>query len=200
MDQRSAEYIINDPTANRTHNYFLKRTLQFLVPISVISFLVSYFSHPLHFYSSIIPFLNQALDRKCMFLICNGILAFLANSLKLSGSALDHEEDGFVFRGNDCAQLDDAAVVEEMEMEVQHEEDDVGAPPNLAEEIEREEWEEEGDDDDDDEVESSPSVMVEEVNEMRVSTEDLNKKFDEFIRKMKEEIRTEARQQYLIVV
>ena len=46
-----------------------------------------------------------------------------------------------------------------------------------------------------------PSTEAEE-NEVNVSTEELNRKFDEFIRKMKEEIRigAQAAQQHLIIV
>lgn len=209
-----------DQTANQTHNFFyIKKTLQFLVPISIISFLVSYYYslfslifHPLHFYYSIFP--SLALDRKCMFLLCNGILAFLAKNLKLNtSSALNHGQnlddelkDGLVFHENAAyveyvdQPASDAAVPKEIEIKVEQEENN-GVSQSVAEEeifiLESEEW---GDDEDDEDqvegVEESPSV----VSDMRVSTEELNKKFDEFIRKMKEEIRIEARQQYLIAV
>ncbi|KAL1566915.1 hypothetical protein AAHA92_02455 [Salvia divinorum] len=203
MDQnhKDADYYIIDQTTNQTNNFYLKKTLQFLVPISIISFLVSYFSvfsiilHSLQFYSSIFPSLSE---RKCMFFLCNGILAFLAKNLNLNTSARDNfnVEDCLFYGEYDHNSSDAAAVPEEKEVKVQ----DSRVSQNAAEEIETEmvceEWNEDEDDEESEGVEESPSV----VSDMRVSTEELNKKFDEFIRRMKEEIRIEARQQYLIVV
>ncbi|XP_057795179.1 nonsense-mediated mRNA decay protein 2-like [Salvia miltiorrhiza] len=199
MDQKDAEYYY----INQTHNFYLKKTLQFLLPISIISFLVSYFS--------VFSLLFHSLDRKCMFLLCNGILAFLAKSLT---SPLTHgeknfdDEDALFFRENaayvEYVDHTSSAVPEEIEIKVQ--DDSVSQNINAAEEIETEmvtseEWEGDEDEDEDDDNDDDDGEQVQGVvSDMRVSTEELNKKFDEFIRKMKEEIRIEARQQYLIAV
>lgn len=201
---------IIDQTPNQTQNYYLKKTLQFLVPISIISFLLSYFSllplifHNLQFYSSFYPFL----DRKCMFLVCNGILAFLANNLGLTKS----------FNGDGSDQIPEmlAAVPEENEIPLQQHQDDGGVSDEAmdithemvvstaAATLESEEWgkdeDEDYDDDEDEESLGVEDILTPCVNEMRVSTEEMNKKFDEFIRRMKEEIRIEAREQYMIAV
>ncbi|KAG6387520.1 hypothetical protein SASPL_152712 [Salvia splendens] len=140
-----------------------------------------------------------------MFLLFNGILAFLAKNLNvnLNTSARDNfdREDCFFNVEYDHNSSNASVVIEEIEVKVQ----DDRASQNAADEIIETEMvcedrneDEDGDEDDEESegVEESASV----VSDMRVSTEELNKKFDEFIRKMKEEIRIEARQQYLIVV
>ncbi|KAL2475779.1 Uncharacterized protein Adt_36515 [Abeliophyllum distichum] len=59
-------------------------------------------------------------------------------------------------------------------------------------------WITESEAEDDDEVEDSTTLdgdsLVEDVNYASVNTDELNKKFEEFIKKMKEEIRIEAQQ------
>ncbi|XP_042041373.1 glutamic acid-rich protein-like [Salvia splendens] len=162
----------------------------------------------MEFYSSSI---FQSLgERKCMFLLCNGILAFLAKNLNLNTSARDNfdREDCLFTVEYDHNSSNASEVPEEIEIKVQDDRASQNAADEIIEtEIVCEDWnedeDEDGDEDDededgdeDDEESEPPSV----VSDMRVSTEELNKKFDEFIRKMKEEIRIEARQQYLIVV
>lgn len=98
------------------------------------------------------------------------------------------------------------AVAEE-EQTMQHLEQDYKDFQNVAEEtkmdgiiLERD-FEEKEEDDDDDYLRENKTMdgllQVEEVNE--ASTEELNRKIEEFIRKMKEEIRIEAQQQLISV-
>ncbi|KAH6795871.1 hypothetical protein C2S51_036857 [Perilla frutescens var. frutescens] len=162
-----------------------------------------------------------------MFLLCNGILAFLANNMKLNTSALNlnyggflkrfDEEDGhderlpqmLLFQENAASMeyvdhtASDDAVSEEKEIQDDDGDEDEDRENEMMSSLESEEWgeEEEEEEEDDDEVEENAGVDdTSSVNEMRVSTEELNKKFDEFIRKMKEGIRIEAQQQYMILV
>ncbi|XP_047965151.1 uncharacterized protein LOC125209600 [Salvia hispanica] len=152
------------------------------------------------YYSSIFPSLSE---RKCIFLLFNGILAFLAKNLNLNTSARDNfdREDCLFNVEYDQNSSNASVIIEEIEVKVQDDRVSQNAADEIIEtEMVCEDWNEDEDEDEGDEesegVEESASV----VSDMRVSTEDLNKKFDEFIRKMKEEIRIEARQQYLIVV
>ncbi|XP_051125125.1 uncharacterized protein LOC127247338 isoform X2 [Andrographis paniculata] len=157
------------------------------------------------------------LDRKYMFLICNGILAFLAKNVKFSNSSsedgvakmaqLSNEETAASSMENSGDPLGLAAE-EEPHMEEQLQEDGGDfregntATGFVLETADREfDNGEEEDEDEDDEVEgdSVASEAVEMVSDARVSTEELNKKFEEFIRKMKEEIRVEAQQPLITV-
>lgn len=145
-----------------------------------------------------------------MFLICNGILFLLATSSVLQDSSpssssssfgyysfshsVDHDqfEHDLVADASDGYDSDES---EEQEHEEEHEQED-----------------EEDDEDDEDEgcfteeVEEEEEEEEEEEGKRRdlevvVSTEELNKKIEEFIRKMKEEMRIEAAQtQQLIAV
>lgn len=97
------------------------------------------------------------------------------------------------------------AVAEE-EQTMQHLEQDYKDFQNVAEETKMDgiilesDFEEKEEDDDDYLKENKTMdglLQVEEVNE--ASTEELNRKIEEFIRKMKEEIRIEAQQQLISV-
>ncbi|KAK4398831.1 hypothetical protein Sango_1358600 [Sesamum angolense] len=205
---------------------FLKKTLQFLVLVSFFSCLYSYvsgfpffFSYNLQFSTLVFPLLAQALDRKYMFLICNGILAVLAKNLRLSSSSLNMKsaEDSVKeitqlpplkeettveenLASMECAGTPhDVAVAHEKQTQ-QQQEQDYGDSRKDGIILESEEWEEE---DDEDGLEASRIAEgiseTERVIDASVSTEELNKKFEEFIRKMKEEIRVEAQQQLITV-
>lgn len=209
----------------------LRRTLHVVVWVSLLSsFLccstgVSLFLNSFIFYFSthLFSLFTRTLERKYMFLICNGILAFLAKSSvslddqselggeiplptdisKIKESVGDSEEDGTPF------------VAEEGEEE---EEADEEQGDQASEYVYRDNYNEEkseamkGEDEanvgdgnglspvnskqEEEEVEGTTTP-----NEELASTEELNKKFEEFIRKMKEEIRIEAQQhQQLIAV
>ncbi|KAK4439461.1 hypothetical protein Salat_0281000 [Sesamum alatum] len=208
--------------ATRIHKsyQFMKKTLQFLVLVSVFSFLYSYFSgfpfffsYNLQFSTLVFPLLAQALDRKYMFLICNGILAVLAKNLRFSSSSLNmikSAEDG-VKEITELPPIDEETIVEEnvASMDVagadadekqtqQEQEHDYGGFCKDGIIVESEEWEEE-DDDEESRVAEEGTSATEQVIDASVSTEELNKKFEEFIRKMKEEIRVEAQQQLITV-
>ncbi|PIM99057.1 hypothetical protein CDL12_28453 [Handroanthus impetiginosus] len=221
-----------DQNSNKNQNSyhpFITKTLHLLVPLSIFSFI--YYIHNILHFSSLI---FNHLDRKYMFLICNGILVVLAKNLKLSSSNLNYveiaedkvqqitelprvlEEDAVQ---ENAASMDDNKIVEDgvqqitelprvLEEEAVQEtaasEDYIENVAVLEEkQVELQQEMKSGDfileSEDEDENEESGGLEGILVNDARVSTEELNKKFEEFIRKMKEEIRIEARQQLIAV-
>ncbi|KAK4434777.1 hypothetical protein Salat_0640600 [Sesamum alatum] len=210
MDQNAGCIIETSTTPTQNHHTLMIRRafLQFLIPLSIFSFLVSYF-----------PGLNlfaQALDRKYMFLICNGILAFLAKNLKLSSSAglscggfMKNIEEGvkeiedlpeILKESSDQENAASIAVPEEKQA-IAAVQDCEGLNEPASEETSDGGLILESEDEEDEEMEegrgAESSTLV--ISDASVSTEELNRKFEEFIRKMKEEIRIEARQQLIAV-
>ena len=126
-----------------------------------------------------------------MFLICNGILAILAKSA-VSCSSSRTENVALVAE----RKVDEAERVEEQEdgsLNTEKEERESEAFPAEDEGIEEEENGVVLRTDGEEELAAAA------VNEEFQSTDELNKKFEEFIRKMKEEIRIGA-QRHLIAV
>lgn len=165
------------------------------------------------------------MDKNCIFLICNGILVFLAKSSgffirfspenELNDPLLNETGDGKGFRSSGettDSLLEREASVEEQEQEEQQDSLEEAEASNFtAEEKEQEEQnvllittaEEEG------EEEGAVHIIEQEEenklgaigfgmeeggegNGLVISTEELNKKCDEFIRRMHEEIRIGA--------
>lgn len=234
----------------------MKKTLQFLVPISVLSFLLAYascfsfiFTYNFHFSTLVFALFSRALERKYMFLICNGILAFLVKTLSFnscsSPSASDFIQDEPMKISEDQRptswtekpvpykesaipvqyhnSISKSVAVEEEEEE-KHEKK---VYINDSDEQEQEKAPEGGkevksqmetslimesddvyssEDDYETDIEESAAAaasllgasVAEEGNEINLNTEELNQKFEEFIRKMKEEIRIEAQQQLVV--
>ncbi|KAL8461665.1 hypothetical protein ACS0TY_032955 [Phlomoides rotata] len=212
---------------------FMKKTLQFILLVSFSFFLYSnfsgfpFFSYNLQLSSLIFPLFARALDKKYMFLVCNGIVVFLAKNLRVSSSTgiLKSDEDGVeqitelpavikeeTVRENSASMeyaINSTNVAVAEEQTIQHLEQDYKDLYKGAEETKMEgiilESQELGEkeEEDDDYLEENKTtdglLAVEEVNEARVSTEELNRKIEEFIRKMKEDIRIEAQQQLITV-
>lgn len=135
-----------------------------------------------------------------MFLICNGILAFLAKNLFIITSTSSDSESLPIVGFDSLEEVGDVMVDEEYYEEVEeHKEgtlyiqnngiDDEGG---IESEIDANVL---AQDDDEEEVEEITLTTDEEL----VNTEELNRKFEEFIRKMKEEMKIEA-QTHLIAV
>ncbi|XP_055823967.1 uncharacterized protein LOC129892426 [Solanum dulcamara] len=240
---------------------FMEKFTQLLASISLFSFLFSYFSsyfssfftyyYSLNFSFSTFPFqlLSHAMDKKYVFLLCNGIfLVLLANTSNEEEKEEEKvEEDGFL---NEFLESElplcigaHASYLETSKEEVhvrQHEDEmsiQLGkfheVPLNVEnsimtiveykqdeatseshevldkekengsigdekcsttyEIVEADDCEENDFFSEEEEVEESDEPLN------KLSTEDLNKKFEEFIKKMKEEIRIEARQQLVLV-
>ncbi|KAL3519281.1 hypothetical protein ACH5RR_017430 [Cinchona calisaya] len=156
-----------------------------------------------------------------MFLICNGILAFLVKTLNFNSShslsfpdhdnsiKADTDEDNYANMASESPQKTAIIAEEEKEDRVEMQEKGnqelKGRQPaaggliisneDLLDMIEEEEEEEE--------VEEGggnggllggASAAQEEEESVNINTEELNKKIEEFIRKMKEEIRIQAHQ------
>ncbi|KAI9123406.1 hypothetical protein K1719_004706 [Acacia pycnantha] len=206
------------------HHHFLpKRILKFVFSVSVFSFLLWYSfgcsilpheeSINAFFSTFIFSIFSHILQRKYMFLICNAILAFLAKtSLSMSDS---YDED----LHDDVESLHQSANAIPVSVE---------APSSIMADQQQEETDnkevvsEEADDDEEEEeqaftvkkeADSTDEVMVgtqdggeaedDETmvgeNEELSNADELNRKFEEFIRKMKEEIRIEAQRQLIAV-
>lgn len=267
MDQNgtsTAEEIENSNTnrSNKYNHLFSKKTLQFLVPISVISFLLAYascfsfiFTYNFHFSTLLFALFSRAIERKYMFLICNGILAFLVNTLSFNSCSSSpppphvtdfiHDEsmkatedpkpkssvlyeETTVLPVQYYSSISDNLEVKEEEEEEEKQEKEVFI--NVSNKQEEKAPDESGkqrksqmgssliiasddiyssdfDDDYETDIEESAAAAVsllgkssvaEEGNEINLNTEELNQKFEEFIRKMKEEIRIEAQQQLIV--
>ncbi|XP_058196841.1 uncharacterized protein LOC131312858 [Rhododendron vialii] len=221
MDENQIQELQSTSWFNN-YNQLLKKALQFLVSLSFLSFLFlscssspsSHFSHYLKFHSStlLFPILSQALDRKYIFLICNGIVAILVKSLSFTTNSMpspDFTEDVVKAVAETEASVDDkesiiGCAMEPLEnvsnTEVEEEEENGslsirgGESPPLITGTEEEGGGGGG------EPSIPPSSAEDEGNEVNVSTEELNRKIDEFIRKIKEEIRIGAQKQQLVAV
>ncbi|PIN18612.1 hypothetical protein CDL12_08715 [Handroanthus impetiginosus] len=217
---------IVETTKTQKCYHFIKMTLHFIILLSFLSFVYSYFSgfpvffsYNLQFSTLIFPLFAHALDRKYMFLICNGILAFLAKNLNFSSSSLNYggvmksAEDGVKQITELPAILQEATVQENVvtvaegkrmthQREQGFEDFNIDVDEMKITGTISDGKGEEGEDDDE-ELKGSTALegtsSKEEINDASVSTEELNKKFEEFIRKMKEEIRIEAQQQLITV-
>ncbi|KAJ6966003.1 hypothetical protein NC652_003784 [Populus alba x Populus x berolinensis] len=247
-----------------TESRILKKITQFLLSVSVFSLLLSNYSsgpsflHSLYFYLSTVPvqLFTHTLDKNCIFLLCNGLLVFVAkysglgssssksptiddhHSFKTYGDATSEsrmpvlpgdgsglvenvdgflqeniaatKEDGFV-NDNDHGRTEDREI-EELIVEDQEEKDDdkgdggigfliIGKEGDHGSELSLQGHEEvEPLNDEEFHATTQAEYYVDDGEENGVlSTQELNEKFEEFIRKTREEIRTEAQQQYLVL-
>jgi len=222
---------------------FLKRVTQLLLSLSVFSFLFTHSSllscfQSFNFYFSAFPsqLFSHTIDKNCIFLLCNGLLVFLAkySGLIRSVSGAYHNEESFISSEDGLqkeAVTESKASAENVAMEqgreidhlIREVQEETGKPAgdeegeagggeesrssfSKEEEEEEEEEEETGSfvlEEKKEQNESVSEFLIEEEEEEEgngtLSTEELNKKFDDFIRRMKEEIRIEAQQQLVMV-
>ncbi|KAJ7946427.1 Transmembrane protein, partial [Quillaja saponaria] len=194
--------------ANKFNEYYyhvLKRTLQFVISIFVFSLLLwyssgfSFFPYSFNFYffsTTIFSVFTNTFQRKYMFLICNAILVFLAKTSVCSatfGSQKIVPMENIVSPENvpSIAEEEEEEKLEQQQ-EAKHEEKQDGTSCMETEERGNEAptVEEDGalaKQGQEDEVGTEISGSEELAN-----ADELNRKFEEFIRKMKEEIRIEA--------
>ncbi|CAL5184016.1 unnamed protein product [Lathyrus oleraceus] len=189
----------------------LKRSLQFVLSISAFSIFLCYYSsgffintqtlNVYFFYTCFFTFFTHTLERKYMFLICNGILAFLAKNLFIitTTTTSSDSESLSIVSFESLEEVGDVMADEEY-YEEKVEEHEEGTLYIQNEGIDEEGGTESEIDvnvlaqDDDDGEETTLTT-----NEELVNTEELNRKFEEFIRRMKEEMKIEA-QRHLIAV
>ncbi|KAI8552992.1 hypothetical protein RHMOL_Rhmol06G0310600 [Rhododendron molle] len=183
----------------------------------------------LHFSTFSFKLLSHAMDKNCIFLICNGILVFLAKSSgffirfspesELNDPLLNETGDGKGFHSMEettDSLLEREASVEEQEQEEQQDSLEEAETSNFtAEEKEQEEQnvllittaEEEEEavhnivEQEEENKSGAIGFGIEEGggNGLVISTEELNKKCDEFIRRMHEEIRIGARSNSVMI-
>lgn len=212
-----------DAKFNKYH--FLRRTLQVVLSVSILSLFfcyshdVSFFPHSFSVYFSTFLFslFTHTLERKYIFLICNGILAFLA---KTSASA-NCDVDEMKVSATKAAPLVAKDQVVSFVNEGGEEEKETREDEEVAEEDESHDEEgksfedlsssttttttladhkNENEEEDQESGGEFSSNKQREANEDElISTDELNRKIEEFIRKMKEEIRIEAQQQLIAV-
>ncbi|XP_010253017.1 PREDICTED: uncharacterized protein LOC104594431 [Nelumbo nucifera] len=196
MEQIKLQHLTTVRKLNKS--LFSGMVLQFLLSLFIFSFLISYtswLSFYLHSFNlfSFQHLFNYNVDRKYMFLLCNGILVFLATNSGLIGSSplkTDIHDDFFKSEG-DGDGLRSVPQVSEMEASVVDMEvgvENIGFSENIAVVVVEKE------------VIGNGFLNTEGVEEEReeenglLSTEELNKKFDDFIKRMKEGLRNEAQQ------
>ncbi|KAM1154832.1 hypothetical protein EV1_036751 [Malus domestica] len=231
------------------------RTLKFVVSVSLLCLFLFVTSSGFcllpdssnqvnaYFSTLLLSIFTHTLDRKYMFLICNGILAFLAKtSINSCGCSYNDESDELMSDlggksstsssvnsnlseiGSSLGQDDIAYVADEGEEEPTStsEEEEVGQLQDLekqqngslytenheemqpeafiaaAEEVGLSLMEQGGEEMETQELATNVDVGDDQYGSKMSSTDELNKKFEEFIRKMKEEIRIEAQRQPII--
>ncbi|KAL6999141.1 hypothetical protein U1Q18_000302 [Sarracenia purpurea var. burkii] len=253
MDETSGHQNLQKLSHQFVTSDFVKKVTPLLLSVSVFSFFLSYsswycfFLHSLkvHFSTFSFQLLSHTMDKNYLFLICNGILMFLAKTsgfISFSPSS-DHPNDQLfktIGDGEGLKSLSSSEMIKDslLEREVSMETTDPWE--NIAEHKEEEQQEEddekyfmEGETEesyfivdykernpragllittlDEDEDDGKFRIAENEKNGSTVngiqskedegddngliSTEELNKKFEDFIRRIKEEIRVGAQQQ-----
>ncbi|CAH8381546.1 unnamed protein product [Eruca vesicaria subsp. sativa] len=188
---------------------FLKKLTKFLVfSIWVSSLLIT---HNFYLFRFTIQLVTHAVDKNYMFLLCNGLLVLVVKCISTSKPLDDgrsktnktfdyrdfesydaileleyhyiHERESESFLADEISTKDQETKEEKEEKETKEDQET---------EEEKEEYDEPLTDNGDLEEEEEDNVGV-------VTEEEMNKKFDEFIRKMKEELRIEAKRQLIAV-
>lgn len=152
---------------------------------------------------------THTIDRKCMFLICNGILVFL---VMVSSNSAVSDEGNYELLKREYGLQSGLATVHGINVSSLEEEEGVAENQGShmdnnidcvseTKGLKAEDGEGGGTDED-----SGCEFFIEEEEEEEeggrigiLSAEELNRKFDEFIIRMKEGIRTEAQQQLVMV-
>ncbi|KAM1235970.1 hypothetical protein ACFX2J_005367 [Malus domestica] len=221
---------------------FMTRTLKFVVSVSLLSLFLFVTSSGFcvlpdpfnqfnaYFSALLLSIFTHTLERKYMFLICNGILAFLAKTSTNSCCCScndESDEDGIAYmadEGEEEPTLTSEEEEEEPTLISEEAEEEVGQLQDLEKQqngslytenheemqpeafVEEEEEEEEvseslmkqGEEETETQELATNSDVGDDQHDLTSSTDELNKKIEEFIRKMKEEIWIEAQRQPII--
>ncbi|CAK9308669.1 unnamed protein product [Citrullus colocynthis] len=213
MDQIGVQFqhqktSIGDQKKIKPSHQTLKKVTKLLFSLSLFSFFFTNLPFPFHFpHNFHFHFFNQPIDKNSMFLLCNALLVFLANysglfkSLSSSPKNFDPNFRLFDF-GLDFLHQKPPLIHSETADEKKDDPQENRA--NLQEEEEKE------DEDEEMLVErffggetGELEEMIEEEEEGNcgvMSDEELNRKFDEFIKRMKEEIILDDAPRTLVVV
>ncbi|KAJ0263940.1 hypothetical protein HA466_0023810 [Hirschfeldia incana] len=186
---------------------FMKKLTKFIVISIWVSTLL--ITHNFYLCKLTIQLVTHAVDKTYVFVICNGLLVFVAKYSGLIASSKPVEEI-WNNRGLDSYN----AMLEPEYYSVHERESFLDEEVSIEDQETEEEKEDENEEDEDEEESDEPlpengdleeecdihgGFREEEDNVEMVTEEDVNKKFEEFIRKMKEELRLEAKQQLILV-
>ncbi|KAM1214024.1 hypothetical protein ACFX2I_005392 [Malus domestica] len=215
---------------------FMTRTLKFVVSVSLLSLFLFVTSSGFcvlpdpfnqfnaYFSTLLLSIFTHTLERKYIFLICNGILAFLAKTSTNSCCCScndESDEDGIAYvadegeeeptltseeeeeptlTSEEVGQLQDLEKQQNVSLYTENHEE--MQPEAFVEEEEEEEVSEslmkQGEEETETQELATNSDVGDDQYDLTSSTDELNKKIEEFIRKMKEEIRIEAQRQPII--
>ncbi|KAF9664380.1 hypothetical protein SADUNF_Sadunf16G0012600 [Salix dunnii] len=190
---------------DQTYQYHVLRILRFLIPVSLFSLFLCFssgfplFPKPMIFYinTGVFSFFSHYLERKYMFLICNGILAILAKSSVSSSEPTLYSAKAEATVDDQEVHVASVEPLKDIVLATEEEEEETASSQALI--SEEEEYMEDNTECMVKQEEEEEEEEEEEGNEELTSTEELNRRFEEFIRKMKEEIRIEAQQQLIAV-
>ncbi|MBA0864907.1 hypothetical protein Goshw_007165 [Gossypium schwendimanii] len=207
---------------------FHRNLTQLLLSVSIFSLVFSH-SYCLSLFHSFsftfrntlaFKFISHNIDKNFIFLLCNGLLVFLAKFSGLISSSSQQSnlsDDHYNHQSfksytyipqTESTRLDPSTPLLDLQKEENAgfvEEEAKGSSidePFLEDNEESETYEPEEEEEED--IEESENYEPEEEEELMernnvLSTEEMNKRFDEFIRKMKEGLMIEAQQQLVMV-
>lgn len=183
-------------------SFFIKMATKFLLPVSIFSIVVSY--------SSLISaalklFSGYSIDKNYMFLLCNGILVFIVKNSGVIHKSPEEKEADLVNAKNAIKEKQSEQQVvklseEKVDMEVAEAQPEKRSCVVVADENVVPVAQVDGDEEEAQEQECE-ILITDEDREGGIgllTTEELNKKCDEFIRKMKEGIKFEAQQLIMV--
>lgn len=183
-------------------SFFIKMATKFLLPVSIFSIVVSY--------SSLISaalklFSGYSIDKNYMFLLCNGILVFIVKNSGVINKSPEEKEADLVNAKNAIKEKQSEQQVvklseEKVDMEVEEAQPEKRSCVVVADENVVPVAQVDGDEEEAQEQECE-ILITDEDREGGIgllTTEELNKKCDEFIRKMKEGIKLEAQQLIMV--
>lgn len=183
-------------------SFFIKMATKFLLPVSIFSIVVSY--------SSLISaalklFSGYSIDKNYMFLLCNGILVFIVKNSGVINKSPEEKETDLVNAKNAIKEKQSEQQVvklseEKVDMEVAEAQPEKRSCVVVADENVVPVAQVDGDEEEAQEQECE-ILITDEDREGGIgllTTEELNKKCDEFIRKMKEGIKLEAQQLIMV--
>lgn len=183
-------------------SFFIKMATKFLLPVSIFSIVVSYSSL---ICAALKLFSGYSIDKNYMFLLCNGILVFIVKNSGVINKSPEEKEADLVNAKNAIKEKQSEQQVvklseEKVDMEVAEAQPEKRSCVVVADENVVPVAQVDGDEEEAQEQECE-ILITDEDREGGIgllTTEELNKKCDEFIRKMKEGIKLEAQQLIMV--
>lgn len=183
-------------------SFFIKMATKFLLPVSIFSIVVSYSSL---ICAALKLFSGYSIDKNYMFLLCNGILVFIVKNSGVINKSPEEKEADLVNAKNAIKEKQSEQQVvklseEKVDMEVEEAQPEKRSCVVVADENVVRVAQVDGNEEEAQEQECE-ILITDEDREGGIgllTTEELNKKCDEFIRKMKEGIKFEAQQLIMV--